>query len=210
MTGLRDRKKQEVRRRIVQGAATLFADKGLNDTTMEAIAAAADVSVGTVYNYFGSKNALLLAGVEADTDEMITLGASVIAAPGTAPADAVKRLLEVYMSHLMEWDRRLLREVMSAAFQRVGGAELTAELAHMDQRLVEQLATLLTHFHDTGQLQADVEVGEAALLLFSAFAIQLFMFISMDGPTSPDLPTQVARQIDLAFDGLALTKKKAK
>ena len=50
VTGLRDRKKQEVRRRIIAAAADLFTTPGLDATTMEDIAAAADVSVATVYN----------------------------------------------------------------------------------------------------------------------------------------------------------------
>ena len=70
MTGLRDRKKREVRHRIIAAAAAQFASRGLDTTTMEDIADAADVSLGTVYNYFGSKLALLVAGMEDETAAM--------------------------------------------------------------------------------------------------------------------------------------------
>jgi AcrR family transcriptional regulator len=211
MTGLRDRKKKEVRHRIVQAARDLYASKGIDDTTMEEVARAADISVATVYNYFGNKNSLLLAGVEEDTDEMIELGNAVLARPGSNPVRAVQRLLKAYSDHFAAWDPRLLREVLSAAFQRAGGEELTVELAAMDQRLIEQMMTLLAGFEAKQKLNDAVDVYEATLLLFSTFVTQLFMFISIEGFTTEDLHDHVARQVELAFGGLApQTNKKAK
>lgn len=209
MTGLRDRKKRELRHRIIQAAAERFADTGLDATTMEDVAAAADVSVGTVYNYFGSKKALLLAGVADDTDRMVGAGAVVLAKPGPDPVKAIKRLTGIYLDDLLTWDPRLLREVLSAAYQRFGGDEITMELAAMDQRLIEQMMQLLAHFHAKGKLRRGVEVYDATLLIFSVFVLQLFMFISIDGFEIADLKRQVDRQIELAFAGLS-EKKKAK
>jgi AcrR family transcriptional regulator len=207
MTGLRDRKKRELRLRIIQAAARLITDKGLDATTMEDVAAAADVSVGTVYNYFGSKKALLLAGVAEDTERMVAAGTSVLSRPGPDPAGAVKRLTSVYLDDFLTWDPRLLREVLSAAFQRFGGEEITMELAAMDQRLIEQMMELLAHFHAKGELRRGVEVYDATLLIFSVFVLQLFMFISIEGFPVADLKRQVDRQIELAFAGLCEVEK---
>jgi AcrR family transcriptional regulator len=202
MSGLRERKKQELRHRIVREAVALFAEKGLDATTMEEIAAASDVSVGTVYNYFGSKGALLLAGVEEDTNRMVNAGMAVIESPGRDVVAAVQRLTRVYLDDFTSWDRRLLREVLGAAYQRSGGAELTEELARMDQRLIEQTMALLAHFQDQRELAEGVEVYEAALIILSVFVLQLFMFISLETYETPDLYAQVDRQIELVFAGL--------
>ncbi|MEN6410854.1 MAG: TetR/AcrR family transcriptional regulator [Anaerolineaceae bacterium] len=59
-TGSRmERKKEETRQRIVQTAMTLFEQNGVADTTMEQIAAAADIAKGTLYNYFPSKEFII-------------------------------------------------------------------------------------------------------------------------------------------------------
>jgi AcrR family transcriptional regulator len=208
MTGLRERKKQELRHRIIREAITLFAEEGLDVTTMEEIAAAADVSVGTVYNYFGSKGALLLAGVEEDTDRMVTAGVAVVEAPGDDVVAAVQRLTRVYLDDFATWDKRLLREVLGAAYQRSSGPELTQELARMDQRLIEQTMVLLSHFQDRRQLADGVEVYEAALIILSVFVLQLFMFISLETYERSDLYEQVDRQIELVFAGLTASKKR--
>jgi AcrR family transcriptional regulator len=57
----RERRISARRRQIIDAAARLFAEKGFHRTTTHDIALAADVSEGTLYNYFESKDELLLA-----------------------------------------------------------------------------------------------------------------------------------------------------
>lgn len=53
------RKKEETRRKIVDTAMALFKQQGVDATTMEQIAAEADIAKGTLYNYFPVKEAIL-------------------------------------------------------------------------------------------------------------------------------------------------------
>jgi len=57
--GLRDRKKLRTREAIVQAAYELFLEKGYDSTTMDDVAARAEVSRSTLFRYFGSKEALV-------------------------------------------------------------------------------------------------------------------------------------------------------
>ena len=59
--GLRERQKQQRRDAIMESARSLFERVGIEDTSMAMIAAEADVSTPTVFNYFGSRDELLLA-----------------------------------------------------------------------------------------------------------------------------------------------------
>lgn len=58
MDGLRERKKAATRQAISDTATRLFVRHGFEAVTVAQIAAAADVSVKTVFNYFGSKEEL--------------------------------------------------------------------------------------------------------------------------------------------------------
>lgn len=60
-TGLRERKKAETRAAISQAVMGLAVERGLDAMTSEDIAAAANVSVRTFHNYFGSKEEALTA-----------------------------------------------------------------------------------------------------------------------------------------------------
>lgn len=58
--GLRERKKAQTRAAIQRHALRLFHESGYSATTMEQIAAAADVSPSTLYRYFPTKEDLIL------------------------------------------------------------------------------------------------------------------------------------------------------
>lgn len=58
-SGLRERKKQRTRQTIASTAARLFEKKGFENVRMVDIAAAADVSEQTLYNYFPAKEHLI-------------------------------------------------------------------------------------------------------------------------------------------------------
>jgi AcrR family transcriptional regulator len=60
-TGLRERKKAETRAAISKAVMTLAIERGLDVVTADEIAAAANVSVRTFHNYFGSKEEALAA-----------------------------------------------------------------------------------------------------------------------------------------------------
>ena len=61
ITGLRERQKQQRRDLILKGAKRLFEAQGIEETSMAAVATAVGVSTPTVFNYFGSRDELLLA-----------------------------------------------------------------------------------------------------------------------------------------------------
>ena len=60
-TSRRERRSLELRERLFRSALDLFAHKGFAETTVEDITEAADVGKGTFFNYFPSKDHILLA-----------------------------------------------------------------------------------------------------------------------------------------------------
>jgi len=65
--GLRERKAQRSRDRIVSEAMALFSGNGYESTTMEGIAEAADMSPSTLYRYFPSKDSIVLSSFMGNT-----------------------------------------------------------------------------------------------------------------------------------------------
>ena len=65
MSGLRERKKAETRRSIQENALRLFAEKGYDKASIRAIAGDAGVDPALVHHYFGTKEKLFLAVMNA-------------------------------------------------------------------------------------------------------------------------------------------------
>src|SRR5574342_1425818 len=84
-----DRRRERTRRQLLAAATRILAAKGLHDTKISDIAAAADVGVGTFYLHFPDKEALFDAVVD---DTITRLKATIDAArqAETSPIAAVR------------------------------------------------------------------------------------------------------------------------
>jgi len=68
----REREKRERRRSILQAAREMFSENGFHHATVDSVAERAEVSKGTVYLYFESKEALLAHLLLEGLEELIT------------------------------------------------------------------------------------------------------------------------------------------
>jgi AcrR family transcriptional regulator len=86
--GLRELKKTRTRNLIVATAARLFAERGYENVAVSDVARVAEVAEQTVYNYFPSKEQLV---VDRESDVQERLCELIYARPdGTTPADAIR------------------------------------------------------------------------------------------------------------------------
>lgn len=80
--GLRARKRQQTRERITRAAMELFLARGFEATTLDDIAAAADISRRSFFHYFASKEDVVIAWQDGSADAMI---AAIAARPSDEP-----------------------------------------------------------------------------------------------------------------------------
>jgi AcrR family transcriptional regulator len=75
------RRRAETRTRLLEAAAELFAERGIETSSIDAIAEAADRTSGAVYDHFGGKEGVLFALLESWVDDVaVVIGAEVTTA----------------------------------------------------------------------------------------------------------------------------------
>jgi AcrR family transcriptional regulator len=142
--GLRERKKRQMRQLISDTATMMFLERGFEDVRVAEVAAACDVSEKTVYNYFPTKESLILDREEAMiADIRRALGPSgapmsPIAAAVGLITDEVKRTYDEWAEeHDQPFDIRLLHR-FNELFEQT--PSLRAAHRDMMDRLVEVAA----------------------------------------------------------------------
>src|SRR5450432_1661732 len=97
--GLRERKKRLMRQQLSDTATEMFLERGFDAVRVAEVAQACGVSEKTVFNYFPTKESLLLDRGEAT---MASLRAA-LAEPGTSPVQAAERILVAELGSLLSW-----------------------------------------------------------------------------------------------------------
>ncbi|MEV0970912.1 TetR/AcrR family transcriptional regulator [Microtetraspora glauca] len=148
--GLRERKKRQTRRRIADVAIGLFVRRGFDQVTIAEVAAAAEVSVNTVYNYFQSKEDLVLPPDQASPDRLADIVRH--RRPGESAALAMLAHLRDEVRHR---DRKLgLTENFGRVFEMMRAAPtLTARLEDLGRQMTDALAVVLAE--ETGAAPDD-------------------------------------------------------
>ncbi|MFC4586015.1 TetR/AcrR family transcriptional regulator [Sphaerisporangium corydalis] len=148
--GLRERKKRQTRQRISDVAIGLFVARGFDNVTIAEVAAAAEVSVNTVYNYFQAKEDLVLPPEEASPQRLADIVRE--RRPGRSAAHAVLSRLR---QEVRGRERRLgLSEGFGRVLEMMRAAPtLTARLEWLAHQMTAELADQLAQ--ETGATPGD-------------------------------------------------------
>ena len=145
--GLRDRKKRETRMRIHRAALTVALAKGRQQCTVEEIAAAADVSPRTFFNYFGTKEDALIG---ADPERIDALVEAFLRRPADEEIPTALRVIFTVLVSGYDVDRELWR--MRCALAEAN-PDLSARLVGAGDRL--ERALVGAAYQRSGTLLAD-------------------------------------------------------
>lgn len=105
--GLRERKKLRTRAAIQKEALRLFLKQGYDETTIEDIAAAVEISPSTFFNYYSSKEAVIF---EDEYDPVILAAFDAQPDAATNPIHALRMAIRHVFAGLPPEQMRLLRQ----------------------------------------------------------------------------------------------------
>jgi AcrR family transcriptional regulator len=161
--------------RLLAAAASVFAERGADDVSLEEIARRAGVGIGTLYRHFPARQALLEAVYKDQVAGLEVLAGKLLASesPGAA---------------LCEWMRAFV------AFGRTKRSLSSALVANKDSQLMSECSMILRGCTDTLLSRAQ-EAGEARPEVQSPDIMRLAHCLIMAtemAPADPDQPDRLA------------------
>ncbi|HEX5424735.1 MAG TPA: TetR/AcrR family transcriptional regulator [Candidatus Acidoferrales bacterium] len=161
VTSLRVQKKEATRQRILGTALRLFSKSGFEKPTVEEIAAAAGVGKGTIYNYFRTKEDILVAFMCQQEERVQERVRRML----TRDLDAASLLTLYLREHfkLKRPYRQFSRVFLSQIIMR--GAEIAPYIDAMQPTVDKTLKSLFEHLCVRGRIRKDVDI-EGTILAF--------------------------------------------
>ena len=194
MTGLRERQKADRQNRILRAAVTLFRRDGYRNVRIEDLAEAAEVSVGTVYNYYLTKGDILMATVALEVEEVLETGEAILAAPPRGVAAALMALIGHYYDHSLHYlDKEMWRSAMALSIE-APTTPYGRRYTELDDRLRAQVVALIARLQARGDVRADVDAQAVGETIFNNLNMMFIEFAKDEGMTIDALKAHVARQ----------------
>lgn len=187
MTGLRERQKADRTGRILNAASALFRAQGYDAVRIEDIAAAAEVSAGTCYNYFSTKGDLLLAIVSMEVEEVVEAGRALVDAPPPDIAQALGGLIRLYYDHsLMYLSKEMWRKAMAFSIE-APDTPFSQRYTELDAMLAAQVCDLLAALKARGLTRPDIDPGTLGQVVFNCLNQLFIEFVKADAMPLADL-----------------------
>lgn len=151
----RDREKQRNREAIMEAAIHLFAHKGFNQTKLEDVAEKAEFGKGTLYNYFHSKDDLLVCSIQYALDKVLAFLEQKL----TAETDPIQRL-HLIVTAIFDY-YHANQDILCVVMQQFRMGSRESVHAKMHEQQFARVKQLLTHEVQNAMEQNLIRTGNA-------------------------------------------------
>ncbi|MFJ3957603.1 TetR/AcrR family transcriptional regulator [Arthrobacter sp. NPDC090010] len=185
------------RAQLIEVARSLFAEKGLDATSIEEIAAVAGVSKPVVYEHFGAKERLYSAVVEVESAALLDAITGSLAEPAPARVLLERAALALlgYIEGHTQGFRILVRDAPpsdpAGRYSTILGA-ITRRVAHI----------LAAEFAQRGYAERDAALYAQMLVGMVATTGQWWLDARTQDPEAPAKDDVAAHIVNLAWNGL--------
>jgi AcrR family transcriptional regulator len=208
---LRERKKEEQRKRILEACGDLFRNRGFDETTVDDILEAVDISRQTFFNYFPSKQAVL---TELGFEWMADQGRiAFLASRETKGGGLLQRLKRVLRKQLgaIEKDRDFMRLIYTRSglfFPSEGQDSGNLDPSRDTNRLsrtrgaFDLIAAGVAKAQERGEIRKDVDPYQVAEIYSAISFVTTRLWLTDYWDNNQRLDTRMLRAIDIMMTGL--------
>jgi AcrR family transcriptional regulator len=197
---------EATRRRILQAARAEFARHGLGGARIDRIATAARSNKRMLYYYFGNKEGLFLAALEATYDD-IRAAERKLHLEALEPLDAIERLVRFTWSYFVEHPEFMMM-LNTENLHKARHLKKSQRIHAMNSPLIATIGQILKRGERSGAVRAGVDplqlyISIAALAYFYlSNASTLSVTFGRDVLSRPEMKRRLEHVVELVIAGL--------
>jgi AcrR family transcriptional regulator len=200
-TGRRERKREETRAHLLATAIRMMEEQGFEAVTVEAIAEAADVGKGTIYNYFGTKEEIIVAFF-VEIERKVQAKAA-RRQPRQASLEAVLTAFLRYQLRLKEPYYRFVRIFFTQMFAR--SEQMLPYVVELQAIIDPPIVQLFTQLQERGLLRRDVAMP-MLVHQFKTMHFGISASWALEGPPWRGVARVLPQQVQLLCSGFGTAK----
>ena len=191
----RQRRSAEIRERLFRAAIRLFGEKGFAETTVEDITEAADVGKGTFFNYFPSKDHLLISFSDMQLSKLQDAVSGM--RESNEPMPVFLRKLSVRMTEEPARAPDVVRAILLA---NLSSSSVRNTMREKHARALELMSQLMGIGQKRGEFRRDMAAEDLAQV-FRQTVFGTLLIWAVYGDAS--LPARIETALNVLLTGLA-------
>lgn len=206
----RRREKEQRRSAILNAARKLFFEKGFKEVTVSDIAKKAELSKGSIYLYFNSKEEIYTQILFSDIEKFHKKSAHLFQ-NGNSATELILELACIYIDFFLN-DRELFRMMMNFMLHNEDmnlDASVNERIIEATNNTVKVIETFLQRGIEQGEFPADINVRQSrnAIWGFLNGIISLHVFTGKEINKEERIRSTVKRSLGIFIKGLKAYRK---
>jgi len=195
MDNLRQRKKNDRNQRIQNAALNLFGSQGFQKTSISQIAEKANLGVGTIYNYYKSKEEILFSIIQDRSNEYVEQLDKIINNSNNDIQGSISAFIDVYLKSFSIYNKKIWCEIIGAGFSM--NLPILTLVDKVDQIFLNKFSELLNEFQRKGVMRNDIKVKDIVSIIYSLMISKILRYISNEKMVLIDLKNSLNKQIKI-------------
>ncbi len=209
--GLEERRKRERENRknaILKAARRLFLEKGFKTGTVESIARKAELSKGSIYLYYNSKEEIYTQILLSDIDKFHNHIADLLQNPSNA-SEALIRLADIYVDFFLN-ERELFRILMTFMLHTTDmnlPQDLNKQIIKTTNRTIGIIEEIFNYGIERGEFPATINIRQNRNAIWGMLngVISLYLFIGNETKRAEVIHGTIRAGLNTYIRGILIT-----
>lgn len=199
MIGKREKKKVETKKKIIEVAYKMFDENGYENTSINDIAKESGLGVGTVYNYFPSKDNIFVETFEKKMQKTLDKDFIITKHSGKEVHEIINEYINNFDMGFKYMPKWLLLEVFRIVIGSKKNMKTLKRFAEMDFKFIDKIELILLELKNEGKLNESADVRNLSEIVYSIYAFELIMYLYNKEMTFDEATKKINEKVYVLF-----------